>query len=99
MTVNSQIAYIMHRDLITSAYFSNVEILLVDLSYVLNNINLKKYLFLLESVVKRAKPGEEIKLYYISVEQEMTSSHWKVVCKQRLHCFDTSGESVYHIKP
>lgn len=30
----------------------------------------------------------------------MTSSHWKVVCKQRLHCFDTSGKaSVYHIKP
>lgn len=39
------------------------------------------------------------KLYHISVEQEVTSSHWKVVCKQRLHCFDTTGESVYHIKP
>lgn len=64
MTVESQIVYIMPRDLITSAYFSNVEILLADLYYVLNNINVLKYVFLLEAVVKRIKPGEEIKLYF-----------------------------------
>ena len=64
MTVESQIVYIMPRDLITSAYFSNVEILLADLYYVLNNINVLKYVFLLEAVVKRIKPGEEIKLNF-----------------------------------
>lgn len=63
-TVESQIVYIMHRDLITSACFSNVEIVLVDLYYVLNNINVLKYVFLLEAVVKRVKPGEEIKFCF-----------------------------------
>lgn len=63
-TVESQIVYIIHRDLITSACFSNVEIVLVDLYYVLNNINVLKYVFLLEAVVKRVKPGEEIKFCF-----------------------------------
>lgn len=53
----------------------------------------------METVVKIVKPAEEIKLYHISVEQEITSSHWKAVRKQRLHCFDTTQESLYHIKP
>lgn len=53
----------------------------------------------METVVKIVKPAEEIKLYHISVEQEITSSYWKAVRKQRLHCFDTTQESLYHIKP
>lgn len=85
----------MHRNLITFAYFSNVGIVLVDFFFILHDINFLKYLLFLEAVVKIVKPGEEIKVYHISAEQEMTSSHWKAVCKQKLHGFDTTGESLH----
>ena len=44
--------------------------------------------------MKVVKTGEEIRLYHISVEEEMTSSHWKVVCKQNLRAL-TPQESLY----